>query len=549
LQNYRQIVIAAVLSVAIFVAWDYFVLRPQREAAQRREAHPVQVTSPDGGAPVPPRAPEQAAPAPAPAAPPPSAPEELAVLQNDDFKATFTTWGGALKDLELKGRKYRRVKDGHDDPVRLVVVADGEPWPLALVPSPELGGGADLTTDPAARTPMRLVSHDVRSVVFEGRVAGVGLRKRFALAERPFQIDAEVSVIGAERAGAVSLLVPSFMPPDAPKPGFFSGGEVFESVTPVCRAGGKTERYGHKEAVERFAGATSWGGLDQHYFATLVIPREPSGECSLVRGRKEGSAWAVWRVPVPQGASSLSFELFAGPKRLDLLRTYGRDLDTVIDYGAVANLFAFIARLLFWLMRWFHGLVHNWGVAIMLLTLTVRLVLYPLTVKQMHSMQRMKELQPEIEKLKQKFGADREKLNQATMQLYQEKKVNPMSGCLPILIQMPIWFALYATLQTSVELYREPFLWIQDLTRYDPFYVLPLAMGATMFVTQKLAPQPADSTQAKILLYFMPGFFTFLMLRLPAGLALYILFNNLLSIVQQQYMLKKTAAPAAPAKG
>jgi YidC/Oxa1 family membrane protein insertase len=257
----------------------------------------------------------------------------------------------------------------------------------------------------------------------------------------------------------------------------------------------------------------------------------------------------VWRVPVPQGASSLSFELFAGPKQLDLLRTYGRDLDTVIDYGAVANLFAFIARLLFWLMRWFHGLVHNWGVAIMLLTLTVRLVLYPLTVKQMHSMQRMKELQPEIEKLKQKFGADREKLNQATMQLYQEKKVNPASGCLPILIQMPIWFALYATLQTSVELYREPFLWIQDLTRYDPFYVLPLAMGATMFVTQKLAPQPADSTQAKILLYFMPGFFTFLMLRLPAGLALYILFNNLLSIVQQQYMLKKTAAPAAPAKG
>ncbi|HYQ81004.1 MAG TPA: membrane protein insertase YidC, partial [Anaeromyxobacteraceae bacterium] len=493
-------------------------------------------------------APEKAAPAPAPAAPPPSAPEELAVLETADLKATFSTWGGSLKELELKGHKYRRVKDGHDDPVRLVAVADGDPWPLSLVPSSELGGGADLATDPAARTPMRLVSRDQRSVVFDGRVAGVGVRKRFVLADRPFEIDAEISIIGAERPGSVALLVPGFMPPDAPKPGFFSGGEVFESVTPVCRAGSKTERYGHKEAVERVPGTASWAGLDQHYFASLLIPREPAGECSFVRGQKAGSAWSVWRVPVPQGSSAVSFEVFAGPKQLDLLRSYGRDLDTVIDYGAVTNLFAFIARLLFWLMRWFHGLVHNWGVAIMLLTLTVRLALYPLTVKQLHSMQKMKELQPEIEKIKAKFGDDKEKMNQAVMQLYQEKKVNPASGCLPILIQMPIWFALYATLQTSVELYREPFLWIQDLTRYDPIYALPLAMGATMFATQKLAPQPADATQAKILLWFMPGFFTFLMLRLPAGLALYILFNNLLSILQQQYMMKKTAPPARPAK-
>jgi YidC/Oxa1 family membrane protein insertase len=546
LQNYRQIVIAAVVSVAIFVAWDYFFLRPQREAAQRAGGGVAQVSAPDAGVPAP------AAPAPAtpPAAtpPPPSAPEELAVIETDDLKATFTSWGGALRELELKGRKYRRVKDGRDDPVHLVAVAQGDPWPLSLVPSPELGGAPDLASDAAGRAPMRLVSRDARSVVFEGRVAGVGVRKRFALSERSFELDAEVSVIGAERPGAVSLVVPSFMSPDTPRPGFFSGGEVFESVNPVCRAGGKTERYGQKEAVERVPGAVSWAGLDQHYFASLVIPREPAGECSFVRGRAAGAAWAVWRVPVPAGSSAVAFKVFAGPKQLDLLRGYGRDLDSVIDYGPVTNLFAFIARLLFWLMRWFEGLVHNWGVAIMLLTLTVRAVLYPLTVKQMHSMQKMKELQPEIEKLKAKHGDDKEKVNLAVMQLYREKKVNPASGCLPIVVQMPIWFALYATLQTSVELYREPFLWIQDLTRFDPYYVLPLAMGGTMFATQKLAPQPADATQAKVLLYFMPGFFTFLMLRLPAGLALYILFNNLLSIAQQQYMMRKTAPPAAPAK-
>ena len=133
------------------------------------------------------------------------------------------------------------------------------------------------------------------------------------------------------------------------------------------------------------------------------------------------------------------------------------------------------------------------------------------------------------------------------MQLYQQHKVNPLGGCLPMLLQMPIWLALYATLQTSVELYREPFLWIRDLTHFDPIYVLPLTMGVSSFVMQKISPQPADNAQAKMLLYFMPVFFTFIMLKLPAGLTLYILVNNLLSIAQQQWFLRKAPQPA-PAK-
>jgi YidC/Oxa1 family membrane protein insertase len=152
-----------------------------------------------------------------------------------------------------------------------------------------------------------------------------------------------------------------------------------------------------------------------------------------------------------------------------------------------------------------------------------------------------------VEKIKQKFGDDKEKLNLAVMQLYQQHKVNPLGGCLPILLQMPIWLALYATLQTAVELYRAPFLWIHDLTRFDPFYVLPLTMGVSSFVMQKISPQPADNTQAKMLLYFMPIFFTFIMLRLPAGLTLYILVNNLLSIAQQQWMMRRMP-DAQPAK-
>jgi YidC/Oxa1 family membrane protein insertase len=244
------------------------------------------------------------------------------------------------------------------------------------------------------------------------------------------------------------------------------------------------------------------------------------------------------------GQLNVKFAVFTGPKQLDLLRVYGRDLESAIDYGAVTNLFAFFARILLAVMRMLERYVGNWGVAIILLTVLVKALLYPLTAKSMQSMNEMRKLQPEIEKLKAKHGDDKEKLNLAVMQLYQQHKVNPLGGCLPMLIQMPIWFALYATLQTSVELYREPFLWLKDLTQFDPFYILPLTMGASSFLMQKLSPQPADNAQAKMLLYFMPIFFTFIMLRLPSGLTLYILVNNVLSIAQQQWLMKRQPAPA-----
>ena len=202
------------------------------------------------------------------------------------------------------------------------------------------------------------------------------------------------------------------------------------------------------------------------------------------------------------------------------------------------------AKALLWVMKGFQKVVGNWGVAIIFLTLLVKLILFPLTHKSMKSMQEMKKLAPEIEKLKAKYGEDKEKLNMAVMQLYKEHKVNPLGGCLPMLLQMPIWLALYGTLQTSVELFQERFLWIPDLTAKDPYYILPVAMGISSFVMQKISPQPADNRQAKMMLYVMPIFFTYLMLKLPAGLTLYILVNNLLSIAQQQILMRRQPAAA-----
>jgi YidC/Oxa1 family membrane protein insertase len=546
LNDSKRIMIAALGSVLILFAWNEFGMpkKARTAPAATTQAAPdaagkapdaARAAAPATGA-VPGGAP---APAPAPAVAP-SAPEELAVLETPEFRATFTSFGGALKHMQLKKETFRKRGKGEvpDEPIDLVHVREGQPWPMSVVPSPELGGSAEPGTDPLAKAPMRIVAKDDRSVTFEGRVGSVDVKKTFQIGARPYQIDAEVAVGGGDKAGSVALLYPAWQPPEAPTAGFFSGGEVFESVVPLCRAGDKTERFDGSEALKTLTGPPRWLGLDQQFFVSALMPQSAEGSCFFAKQPVAGESLAGLRIPV-DGAARATFQLYAGPKQVDLLRAYGRDLETAVDYGPVSNYFAFFARILLWVMQKFYSLVHNWGAAIVLLTLLVKALLYPLTVKSMMSMQQMKKLQPKVDALKAKFGDDKEKMNQEVMKLYQEHKVNPLGGCLPLLLQMPVWLALYATLQTSVELYRQPFLWVKDLTAFDPLYILPVTMGASSFIMQKLSPQPADNAQAKMLLYFMPAFFTFIMLKLPAGLTLYILVNNLLSIAQQQWIMRK----------
>ena len=543
----RRVLLATALSAAILFAF----LGLQSRNAPRPTAGPADAgTAPAAsGAAAPAAAPPAPSAAAAPVAAVPAAPEETVVLDTPELKATFSSHGGAVRSLELKGEKFRRQgKGGDEGPVDLVHVTQGQPWPGALVASAELGGTGGLADDPGAKASMRITARDARSVTFEGMVGQAQVRKRWFVGERPYELGLELHAT-SDRKGELTLLYPAYVAPQAassPKCGLLSGGEIIETVTPLCRAGSKTSRYDGKEAKETMAGAPAWAGLDQHYFVSAVIPTPTVGECVFFRGPVAGASGSGLRLPLDRELT-VALKLFAGPKQLDLLRGYGRDLETAVDYGAITNLFAFFARILLAVMRALEGVVRNWGLAIILLTVLVKALLYPLTAKSMQSMNEMRKLQPEIEKLKAKHGDDKEKLNLAVMQLYQQHKVNPLGGCLPMLIQMPIWFALYATLQTSVELYREPFLWLKDLTQFDPYYILPIAMGSSSFLMQKISPQPADNTQAKMLLYFMPIFFTFIMLRLPAGLTLYILVNNVLSIAQQQWLMRRQPV-AAPAK-
>ncbi|MCA9508534.1 MAG: membrane protein insertase YidC [Myxococcales bacterium] len=227
---------------------------------------------------------------------------------------------------------------------------------------------------------------------------------------------------------------------------------------------------------------------------------------------------------------SFSYNMFMGPKQVSLLASVRPPLDENIDFGW----FGILSRPMLWLLVQIFGFVHNYGIAIILITLIIKLLTYPLTAKSFSSQQSMKVLQPKLKELQGKFGHDRTLLGQKQMELYKQHGVNPVAGCLPMLIQLPIWFAFFQMLRSSVELLDQPFYWwIKDLTRPDQYFVLPVLMGLSMLIQQIFTPPPADQPQMKYVMWAMPIFLTFIMLKMPSGLSLYILTNNLLTILQQ----------------
>ena len=230
--------------------------------------------------------------------------------------------------------------------------------------------------------------------------------------------------------------------------------------------------------------------------------------------------------------------LFIGPKLQDQLAEAAPKLELAVDYGMLS----FIAKPLFWLLDKIHDFIGNWGWSIVILTLLIKLVFFKLSETSYRSMARMRKMQPKMQQLKERFGDDRQKLNQALMELYKKEKINPLGGCLPILIQIPVFIALYWMLLESVELRHADFmLWINDLSSPDPFYVLPILMGLSMLLQQRLNPAPMDPVQQKIMT-FLPIVFTAFFLLFPAGLVLYWVTNNVISIAQQWVITRRIEA-------
>ena len=291
-----------------------------------------------------------------------------------------------------------------------------------------------------------------------------------------------------------------------------------------------------------------WSALVEQYFLASWIPAP--NESYIYRVKKLpgdnlfGVEW-VTEKPISVAAGELKTveaTLYAGPQIPESLEKLAPKLDLTVDYGILWP----ICKPIFWLLKKMFHLTCNWGWAIILTTLLIKALFYHLSAASYRSMGNMRKMQPQLEALKARFGADKQKMGVAMMELYKKEKINPLGGCLPILVQIPVFIALYYVLLGSIELRHAPFIgWIQDLSAKDPYYVLPILMGITMVIQQKLSPASPDPVQAKMMM-IMPIVFTALFFKFPAGLVLYWIVNNLLSILQQWLILRRINQPALP---
>jgi YidC/Oxa1 family membrane protein insertase len=281
------------------------------------------------------------------------------------------------------------------------------------------------------------------------------------------------------------------------------------------------------------ADGQGWAAMIQHYFAAAWIPRDEPGTNLYTRviGNSGDIGIRMPNKTIADGqTATLKATLWAGPKLQNEMEATAPNLDLVVDYGWLW----FIAKPLHTLLSFIQGIVINWGLAIICLTFLVRGAMYPLTKAQYTSMAKMRMLQPKLQAMRERIGDDRQRMSQEMMELYKKEKVNPLGGCLPILLQMPIFIALYWALMESVELRHSPFFgWIHDLSAQDPYYILPLLMGASMFVIQKMSPTTVTDPMQQKIMTFMPVMFTFFFLWFPSGLVLYWLVSNIVTLIQQ----------------
>lgn len=371
---------------------------------------------------------------------------------------------------------------------------------------------------------------------------GVNIIKRFIFTRGSYEI--RVQYLIDNKSGAAYAASPfgriKRTAPVAPSSGLFGTMRTYTGAalsTPTKKyqkiSFSDMEKGSFKEDV-----TGGWAAMVEHYFASAIVPDIETKNYYQTEdfGRDTfGITFVSEAKSIPAGGSDvIETKVYAGPEIASQLKKIAPGLELTIDYGFLW----FLCQPIFWILKTMFDVFGNWGVAIIATTIIVKALFYRLSATSYKSMGNMRKVQPKIEALKQRYGDDRQEFSKAMLELYRKEKVNPLGGCLPILIQIPVFIALYYVLLESVELRQAPFmLWIQDLSAKDPYYVLPIIMGLSMYVQQKLNPAPPDPMQAKVLM-FMPIVFTFLFLQFPAGLVLYWVVNNILSIAQQWYITR-----------
>lgn len=392
------------------------------------------------------------------------------------------------------------------------------------------------------------------TVDLTANVNGVDVIKRFTFERDSYAVDVSYHVANHRETPVTARFIGQLARDNSPDP---SGGTSMGMNSYLGAAYSTPESHYEKIDFEAIQEGTfnnqdvqgGWIAIIQHYFTSAWAP--PQDQQNLYyattdsRNRNVVAFAGPTRNIAPGSEADLNATLYIGPKVQDRLESVAPYLELTVDFGWLW----FIASPLFWLLEKIHSVIGNWGWSIVVLTVIVKIVLFPLSATAYKSMAKMRKLGPEMQRIKEQYGSDRQKMSSEMMKFYQKEKINPLGGCLPIVVQMPVFIALYWMLLESVELRHAPFiLWIDDLSMKDPYFVLPILMGASMFVQQLLNPTPPDPMQAKIM-KMLPIIFTFFFLWFPAGLVIYWVTNNTISILQQWIITRKIEKDPATGNG
>ena len=511
----KRALIAIAISFVILFLYQYFFIKPEPQQTQKK----TEVVKKEEPVPVKPLE--------LPVSPKATAEEKEIKVDTEFYSAVFTTRGGTLKHFEIKKYKDKEGKN--------VVLLKGQglesPLSIGSTDSFNLSGvgfqtsGKDIIVDKDKKSD---------SLIFEYADSGLSVKRTYTFYSNDYRIDVKDEVSG----------LPDYWITIGNDFGIYDSKDSSSHIGPVLLTGTKRVEPKLKEA-ESYRDDLKWIAQEDKYFFAALVPLTPM---------EEAKAWKKNDIPLiafKGKPATNSFILYAGPKEYDRLKALHVGLEHIVDFG----FFSVLAVPLFWTLKLFYNILGNYGWAIVLLTIIIRIPFIPLVNKSQKSMKKMQELQPKMAEVREKFKKDPQRMQREMMDLYKKYKVNPLGGCLPMLLQIPVFFALYKILLIAIELRGAPFmLWIKDLSAPDTllghipswfpliggFAVgpLPILMGATMIIQQKMTPTSMDPAQNRIMM-LMPIIFTFMFLNFATGLVLYWLMNNIFSIAQQLYVNRK----------
>lgn len=477
------------------------------------------------------------------------------VVNTDLLHVEIDTIGGDIRKVSLI--KHPVSVDKPDQPFELI---KDDPTDLFIAQSGLIGEGRKFPTHktvftaPQSNYQLSESKDSIQAKLLWKSPDNVEYTKVYTFRRDSYLIDVDYQVINRSNTPWQGFIYAQFQR-TAPitEEGFsfiralpsFIGGAIYTPETHYEKI--SFDDMAEQDIKKRFS--NGWVAMLQHYFVGAWIPK-PDGVYEAYTSVYDGPRYNIGyktMTPVSIAANSsgkISTQLYIGTKEQERLKEPAEGLVLTVDYGWLTP----VSSPLYWVLNFINGYVNNWGWSIILLTVLIKLVFFPLSAASYKSMAKMKQLQPRLQTLKERYGGDKQKLNQAMMEMYKKDKINPMGGCLPILVQIPVFIALYWVLLESVELRQAPFaLWLHDLSIPDPYFVLPLIMGASMFAQQFLNPAPIDPVQKKVMMA-LPVVFTVFFLWFPAGLVLYWVVNNILSIAQQWYITNKLQAAKTQSK-